>query len=573
MATIGIDLGTTNSLAVAYLDGEVVLIPNSFGEFLTPSVVHVSKDILTVGKLAKERLVTDSANTAQLFKRSMGTNDSFVLDGQVFTALDLSALVVKQLIADAEAFLGEVVDEVLISVPAYFNDRQRQATKAIGEVLNIKVERLINEPSSAAIACHELGTYELFIVFDFGGGTLDVSVVDCFENVISITAIAGDNFLGGSDFDKAIAEHFCQVQGLDFDSLDKTVQSSLLLAAERCKLKLQDEETATISLVVKEELYFKKYSQDDVREIIKPVLHRVKKVIARAVKESGYTAQDLDYFILVGGSSQMPLVQQYLKHILNIPIKKVADMDELVARGLGTYLAIKERKEQVKDLVVTDICPFSLGVDSFNEEFQKVAFSKIISKNTVLPASASAFYQTHDLGQSQVQFNIYQGESFNVDSNLKLGEFSIDVPVNHQKHEVVKVTFSYDINSLLYVEVDILSTKEHYIYQMGRGKNMERLSKSSHLDRIKTISSNLNSEPVYEALMEKAERICQELPYHIQPKFIEKIAQFSREYDTAFNNIKKKQEILYVFKRYLEQLESYVYGEDLDIFRDLDDDN
>lgn len=571
MATIGIDLGTTNSLAVAYLDGEVTLIPNEYGEFLTPSVVHVSKNVLTVGKVAKERLVTDSANTAQLFKRSMGTNDSFVLDGQVFTALDLSALVVKQLIADAEKFLGEEVDEVLISVPAYFNDRQRQATKAIGEVLGVKVERLINEPSSAAIACHELGTYELFIVFDFGGGTLDVSVVDCFENVISITAIAGDNFLGGSDFDKAIAEHFCQIQELTFEDMDKDAQASLLLAAERCKLKLQDEETASVSLVVNEEMYFKKYSQDDIREIIKPVLHRVKKVIARAVKESGYTAQDLDYFILVGGSSQMPLVQEYLKQILNIPIKRVADMDELVARGLGTYLAIKERKEQVKDLVVTDICPFSLGVDSFSDEFQKNAFSKIITKNTVLPTTASRYYVTHDLGQSRVQFDIYQGESFNVNSNLKLGEITIDVPVNYQEHEAIKVTFSYDINSLLYIEFDILSTGEHQIYQLGRGKTIDRLTSSSHLDNIKITSSSLNSEPVYDALMERAERICQELPYHTQPKFIEKVAQFSRNYDAAFNNIKKKQEILFIFKQYLDKLESYVYGEDLDIFRDSDD--
>ena len=186
MATIGIDLGTTNSLAVTYREGEVELIPNGFGEYLTPSVVHVSDDVLTVGKIAKERLVTDPESTAQLFKRSMGTNEIFYLDGEVFSATDLSTLVVKQLVADAESYLGEKVDEVLISVPAYFNEKQRSATKAIGQRLGIKVERLINEPSAAAIACHKIGKDESFIVFDFGGGTLDVSVVDCFDNVISI---------------------------------------------------------------------------------------------------------------------------------------------------------------------------------------------------------------------------------------------------------------------------------------------------------------------------------------------------------------------------------------------------
>ncbi len=178
---------------------------------MTPSVVHVSDDVLTVGKIAKERLVTDPENTAKVFKRSMGTNEIFYLDGEAFSATDLSTLVVKQLVADAESYLGEKVDEVLISVPAYFNEKQRSATKAIGQRLGIKVERLINEPSAAAIACHKIGKDESFIVFDFGGGTLDVSVVDCFDNVISIVSIAGDNFLGGSSFDKAIAEDFVVV--------------------------------------------------------------------------------------------------------------------------------------------------------------------------------------------------------------------------------------------------------------------------------------------------------------------------------------------------------------------------
>ncbi len=566
MATIGIDLGTTNSLAVTYREGEVELIPNSFGDYLTPSVVHVSDDVLTVGKIAKERLVTDPDNTAQLFKRSMGTNEMFYLDGEAFSATDLSTLVVKQLVADAESYLGEKVDEVLISVPAYFNEKQRSATKAIGQRLGIKVERLINEPSAAAIACHKIGKDESFIVFDFGGGTLDVSVVDCFDNVISIVSIAGDNFLGGSDFDKAIAEDFCQSQGIDLEKLDTKQKSSLLLSAERCKLKLQKEKLAAVSLTYDDQYYMKQYTQAELKSIIQPVLDRVKKVIGRAVSDSGYRAHELDAFILVGGSSMMPLVQSYIMNLLNLPIKRLKDMDELVARGLGTYLAVKERQEKVKDLVITDICPFSLGISAYDSDFDKNIFSKVINKLSVLPTSASKYYYA-SRGQKQCRFMIYQGESLDPEANLFLDEFIIDVPGTATKTEFFETTFTYDINSMLYIEVKLGSTGETKTYRIGSQSKIEEVDKSEHLENIKLVSDQLSFEADFKTQTERAYRLIMEMPYKMQLHFLWQMEDFEKGYQLVINNIKKRKEIVKRYQAYLDSIENIMSLDDLDIFR------
>ncbi len=221
MPIIGIDLGTTNSLAAVYRGGRCQLIPNAFGEVLTPSVVSMDEDgTVLVGQAAKERLITHPGRTAAAFKRSMGTTRQFLLDQKLFSPEELSALVLRRLKEDAEAFLGEPVEEAVVSVPAYFTDRQRAATKRAGMLAGLKVDRLINEPSAAALACYDPAQGDAaFLVYDFGGGTLDVSVVDCFENVVNILAVSGDNQLGGNDFDAAIAHMYCQQNGIDYGGL------------------------------------------------------------------------------------------------------------------------------------------------------------------------------------------------------------------------------------------------------------------------------------------------------------------------------------------------------------------
>lgn len=573
MTTIGIDLGTTNSLAVAFRDGKPCLIPNEFGEFLTPSIVHLSENTLTVGKIAKERLVTDPKNTVQLFKRQMGSDHTFSLGTKKYSASDLSAFVVKQLIADAERFLGEKVDEAVISVPAYFNEHQRYATKAIGDLLGIKVERLINEPSAAAIACHDFSSYKTFIVFDFGGGTLDVSVVDCFENVISICSIAGDNFLGGSDFDKALANHFCLTHNLIFDHLSHQAQASLLLSAERCKLQLQTKDEAQMSLLVSKEILGLKINKATFEQLMLPILEKVKKIIGRAVAESGFTAQDFSALILVGGSSLMPLVQNFLTKTLAIPIKHLPGRDELVALGLGTYIGIKNRDETVKNLIVTDVCPFSLGILTYDEDTQRDYFSKLIEKNTVLPTSASSYFHTIRLGQKKIDVLIYQGESLSPSANLFLGKIEVSIPVNHKKHEAIKVTFSYDINSLLYVEILVVSTGQVIIYRLNQNKSLEKLTKSQHLEEIKSISLELTAEPAYQSSLALAHRIYEEISYDYQLMLEKDIHSFIQSYQASFNNLKKKQSLVKEFEERLLIYQKISSGLGLDIFREWGEDD
>ena len=228
---IGIDLGTTNSLAAVWEDGHAQLIPNSFGEYLTPSIVSMEADgTFYVGKVAKERMVTHPKDTASVFKRFMGTSKRYKLSGKEYRPEELSALVLRKLKEDAEAYLGEPVEEAVISVPAYFNDMARSATKNAGELAGFKVERIINEPSAAALACQKQNQEEdaLMLVFDFGGGTLDVSLVDCFDNIIEILAVSGDNHLGGSDFDLVIAKEYCKENQLNWETLDGEKQAVIL---------------------------------------------------------------------------------------------------------------------------------------------------------------------------------------------------------------------------------------------------------------------------------------------------------------------------------------------------------
>lgn len=572
MAVIGIDLGTTNSLAVVYRNGNVELIPNQFHEYLTPSVVSLDHNELIVGKIAKERLVTDPEHTTYLFKRKMGKSEKTQLGSKSYLPEELSACVVKQLIEDAQNYLGAKVDEVVISVPAYFDATQRRATKAIGEILGVKVNRLINEPSAAAIACHQSDDFETFVVFDFGGGTLDVSVVDCFENVVSINAIAGNNQLGGSDFDKAIAYYFCQQNDIDFVSLSKEEQRSLLLCSERAKLSLQDSSSTTMKLTLSKHQYVCELDNEILFSITKHIFTEIKKVIGKAVKDSGFSAEELDSLILVGGSSYMPVVRDYLTQLLNIPVSQSEDIDLLVARGLGKYIGIKQREADVKDLLVTDICPFSLSTGVHNPiDTAKDLAEVIIPRNTVLPASESVTLQTVKKGQTHVNVTVYQGEEMYAKDNLFLGSVDIQVPRNFKEHEQFQVTYSYDINSMLYVEIDILSTQEHFTYQIGQTQRLEKVTKYNHLNAVKNVSLQLNQNPEYDALMEKAKRIFTELDPVTKDYYQATLQQFIVHFKHYHNNIKKKQELLTIMEDYIDKFEKDMDYENLDIFSSFDD--
>lgn len=541
MTVLGVDLGTTNSLAVVYKEGKPIRIPNAYGEFVTPSAVSILDGKIVVGKLAKERLITHPECSASLFKRNMGSDVTYTLDKKAYDSATLSSFIVKQLIEDAQNYLHESIDEVVISVPAYFNARQRQDTKRIGELLGIKVERLINEPSAAAIACHMDDEYETFVVFDFGGGTLDVSVVDCFENVISINAISGNNHLGGTDFDRAMAEYFCLKNGLDYNILDSSFQQSILRACEQAKIKLSTQNVVEVSLVHLNKNYNCVFDENVLLNITKSLLESCKNVIGKAVKDSGFSASELDSLILVGGSSKMPVLQHYLSDALNIPVLKEENMDSLVVLGLGKYIGIKQRDENIKDVVVTDICPFSLSTSTYNEQNPDLELSTVlIPKNSVLPTSKKMTLRTVHKGQTKVNVSVFQGQAMYAKENLFLGQAFIHVPRNMHDYESFDLIYSYDINSMLYVEAIVHSTKEHYIFRVSKGDVLEKVDTSVRLDSIKEVSLALYQNNEVDAILARIERIYKEVDEETQDYLMKLHTEFTKDMESLINNIQKK---------------------------------
>lgn len=572
MTILGVDLGTTNSLAVVYKEGKPVLIPNAFGEYITPSAVSILDGKIVVGKLAKERLVTHPKCSASLFKRTMGSDVTYTLDKKEYDSATLSSFIVKQLMEDAQNYLSEEITEVVISVPAYFNARQRQDTKRIGELLNVKVERLINEPSAAAIACHMDDEYETFVVFDFGGGTLDVSVVDCFENVISINAISGNNHLGGTDFDCAMAEYFCLKNGLNFNLLDLSFQQSILRACEQAKIKLSIQSVVEVSLVHLNKNYNCIFDENVLFNTTHSLLESCKNVIGKAVKDSGFSASELDSLILVGGSSQMPVLQHYLSDALNIPVLKEENMDSLVVLGLGKYIGIKQRDENIKDVVVTDICPFSLSTSTYNEQNPDLELSTVlIPKNSVLPTSKKMTLRTVHKGQTKVNISVFQGQAMYAKENLFLGQAFIHVPRNMRDYESFDLIYSYDINSMLYVEAIVHSTKEHYIFRVSKGDVLEKVDASVRLDSIKEVSLALYQNNEVDALLARIERIYQEVDEETQDYLMRLHADFTKDMDTLINNIQKRNRLIHQVSRILDQIEESQNVDQLDIFSQEED--
>lgn len=572
MTILGVDLGTTNSLAVVYKEGKPVRIPNAYGEYVTASAVSILDGKIVVGKLAKERLITHPKCSASLFKRNMGSDVTYTLDRKEYDSATLSSFVVKQLIEDAQNYLHEEISEVVISVPAYFNARQRQDTKRIGELLGIKVERLINEPSAAAIACHMDDEYETFVVFDFGGGTLDVSVVDCFENVISINAISGNNHLGGTDFDRAMAEYFCLKNELNYNVLDSSFQQSILRTCEQAKIKLSTQNVVEVSLVHLNKNYNCIFDENVLFNITHSLLESCKNVIGKAVKDSGFSASELDSLILVGGSSKMPVLQHYLSDALNIPVLKEEHMDSLVVLGLGKYIGIKQRDENIKDVVVTDICPFSLSTSTYNEQNPDLELSTVlIPKNSVLPTSKKMTLRTVHKGQTKVNISVFQGQAMYAKENLFLGQAFIHVPRNMHDYESFDLIYSYDINSMLYVEAIVHSTKEHYIFRVSKGDVLEKVDASVRLDSIKEVSLGLYQNNEVDALLARIERIYREVDEETQDYLMKLHTEFTKDMESLINNIQKRKRLINQVSRILDQIEESQNVDQLDIFTQEED--
>ncbi len=494
MAVIGVDLGTTNSLCCVWKDGGCVLIPNSLGEYLTPSVVSVDekREILT-GKAARERLVTRPQDTAASFKQFMGTDKTYMLNRLRFHPEDLSAIILRRLKEDAELFLGEPVTEAVISVPAYFNNNQRTMTKIAGEMAGLTVERIINEPSAAALAYrHKTGANGTYLVVDFGGGTLDISVVEIFENIVDIIAVAGDNHLGGDNIDQALAEAFYKRHPGLKDKLSETEKASVLKMAEQSKINLSFAEQTMMVYVHEGKTYEMVLTNQLLADICAPILAKIKAVLLHALKDSGRHISAIDEIILVGGSGKMPVIKEYLTYITGKTPRNDIDPDKAIVLGVGIVTGIKARDKHVQDLIMTDICPFTLGTNIYDPASNDAdIFSPIIERNTSLPVSQAHTYTTVRDFQTQVVINVYQGESMSVKNNLLLGTITMPVPSMPAGKAAVVVRFTYDINGILEVDVTCLQSGEHQSKLIVTNHNLS----DSELRERREIMSRLKTPP------------------------------------------------------------------------------
>jgi len=463
---IGIDLGTTNSAVGVWRDGQATLIPNSIGDLLTPSAVSLSDDgLLLVGMAARERQPTHPKLTATAFKRLMGTQQRIALGSERYSAEDLSALVLRSLKADAEAWAGEPVTAAVITVPAYFNDRQRKATRRAGEMAGLKVERLINEPTAAALAhgIHEREDKMPFLVFDLGGGTFDVSIVEIFDGVIEVRASAGDNRLGGEDFNDIVADMALRsLEELRPHARNSQLREIVRAAAERARRTLSLAESAPLSFVWDGKAYEIEIGGAAFEEAAAPLIARLRDPVLRSLRDSGIVADSLSEVILVGGATRMPIVRKAVTRMFGRFPAASVDPDQAVALGAAVQAGLRAKDAALQEIRLTDVCPFSLGVDVAERDrsgrLHSGVFAPIIERNTVIPASRIYSFGTIQDNQSVVEFRIYQGEARNVEANIKLGAVAVPVPPRPAGVVRVDCRFSYDSSGLLEVDVSVPET-------------------------------------------------------------------------------------------------------------------
>ena len=495
MSIIGIDLGTTNSL-VSYWDGEKsVIIPNSFGENLTPSIVSVDEDgQVYVGKIAKERQITHPNMTASVFKRNMGTKKNYRLGIRNFLPEELSSFIVRSLKQDAEAYLGQPVEEAIISVPAYFNDAQRKATKRAGELAGIRVERLINEPTAAAIAygLHQEALNTKFLIFDLGGGTFDVSILELYKNVMEVRAVAGDNYLGGEDFTAIIMDMFLRYHNLNLQELDLKSATLLRKESEIAKKSFSENSSVIMKCTIRGEVLEYKLKIGDYERACESLITRIKNPIKRALNDASIMVNEIDSIVLVGGATKLPIIRSFVSRLFGRLPNMSVNPDEVVALGAGLQGAIKARSEALKEVVLTDVCPYTLGtsvsVKRQGDYYEPGYFCPIIERNTIIPVSRTEKLYTIVDNQKQIQVDILQGEGRLAKENMLLGELNINIPPAPAGDQCIDVRYTYDINGILEVEVTTISTgnKKRIVIEenpgyMSKEEIEKRLEGLSHL--------------------------------------------------------------------------------------------
>lgn len=559
MTVIGIDLGTTNSACSCWTSDGTKLIPNRLGDLLTPSVVGLDETgKVIVGKTAKERLIDHSSITVSAFKRLMGSDHKVMLGNQVFSAVELSSLILRSLKEDAEVFLGSPVTEAVISVPAYFNDNQRHATKLAGELAGLKVNRLINEPTAAAIAfsLHEKqeGT---FLILDMGGGTFDVSILEFFDGIMEVHASAGDNFLGGEDFVEAMVNTFLKEHAVDISTLNVRKLQQLYLQMESAKRRLNLTESQELIIDVGTQTITWTLTKEWFEKIATPLLLRSKRPIERAMSDANLTAKDIDEIILVGGASRMNLFRSIVGRMFGRFPSCNLDPDTVIALGAGIQAGLVENNSELQDVVLTDVCPYTLGTAIVNTDnpHQGQYFLPIIERNSVVPISILRSVTTARDDQTEINVEIYQGENRFVNKNIFLGQINVPIPKGPRGREQVDIRFTYDMNGLLEVDVTVASTQQTYSKLIERTPgSMTEEEKEKSLSKLAALKFHPRDTEINRALLAKGERLYES---NLEKKR-EQIATIMAQFDAVLerqnpNEIKKAQIQL---KEVLEKLDN-----------------
>lgn len=515
---VGIDLGTTNSLVAYYTPDGPRIIPNRLGKHLTPSVVSVDeKGNVYVGETALERMSLYPDTVASAFKRSMGSDREYQLGGKKYRPEELSSLVLRALKEDAEEYLGEKVTEAVISVPAYFDDKRRKATKRAGELAGLKVERMISEPTAAAIA---YGLYEKkedtrFLVFDLGGGTFDVSILELYENILEVRAVAGDNYLGGEDFTKVMEKMFLNKTGINANSLTAKEQVRLHRQAEEAKRRINDADKVEITCLIKDEPETVEITTKEYEEECEDLFSKIREPVKRSLSDAGLSLKDIDEVVLIGGATKLQIFRDFFIRVFHKFPDTSINPDEAVALGAAIQGAMKERKEAVKEMILTDVCSFTLGTEVVMEYSDGLMedghYCPIIDRNTVIPTSKTKrLYTVHD-DQDRVTVRVLQGESRLARNNLYLGELEIKVPKAPKGEEAIDVTYTYDINSLLEVEAKVVSTGEtSKMVIKGKDNAMTEEEIAKRMEELAYLKIQLRDQEENKLVLLRAERMYEE---------------------------------------------------------------
>lgn len=561
MAIFGIDLGTTNSLIAVFDEEGPRLIPNALNALLTPSAVYLDeKDMIVVGAPAMDHLLVSPDRAVASFKRFMGTDHKTTLGKTAFRPEELSSFILRSLKNDAESHLGETVSDVVISVPAYFNDRQRKATIDAGKLAGLNVVRIVNEPTAAVLAYGFGDTAEgKYLAFDLGGGTFDVSILDKYEGVMEIRATTGDTQLGGDDFTALLERMIKEKTGIAGNAAQPQEQAIIRRAAENVKIALSRQESAPFSLMIGGTPCEGTITRQAFEEASGGLLRRLRAPLERAILDARMTPDSFDAIILIGGATRMPMIRSMVARLFGrLPLVHI-DPDNTVALGAAVQAGLCVRSAALEDMVMTDVCPHTLGIASVDmlSDRRSEFIAPIIERNAIVPISRSETFFTVSDMQRKIDVKVYQGEHLRPEDNVLIGTVEVPVKPGPAGSEAVDVRFTYDINGALEVEVTSLSLQQKHsaIFRNQTGLSEEELKQS--FARLSELKMPPREQMANKALIARAERLYAEQLGPNRDMLRQRLSQF----ETALNDqhLADADTLRQEFSKYLDHFEHEIF--------------